>query len=76
MTLIILTANGGLPGGSGITWYNKVQHIKTHHAKYHIMQTKHNYKNNEGDSTHNEYNYNFNKYNYNYNYDHVSHSPT
>jgi hypothetical protein len=53
--LFILTANGFISDGSGTTIRRNTQ--ITHNA-----QTKHstqNYTNNEGHTTHNEYNYNY-----------------
>jgi tRNA(Arg) A34 adenosine deaminase TadA len=52
--IIILTANGVLPGGSGTTIRHNTQIT-------HQNQTKHstlNYTNNKGHTTHNEYNEN------------------
>jgi hypothetical protein len=65
LLLSILTANGFVPGGSGITIRHKTQ--ITHHT-----QTKHstqNYTNNKEHTTHMQwkYTYKYNRYNYNYN---------
>jgi hypothetical protein len=60
ISLFTLTANGFLPGGSGTTIRHNTP-SNTSHKLTHHPQTEHitqNYTNNEGQTTHNEYNAN------------------